>query len=125
MNVATDSIQPMGPQFVSHKLPSIDTLDENNGIWIPANRIIRTTNITHGSTSDHNSGQGTVIGDSVRGYIEENYKTYFEIWKKKYKLQSKRENIKMSQPPMDSNPVIAKKSDTKTLVTDSSARKVK
>ena len=54
---------------------------------------------------------------------KESYKTDFEIWDKDSKLQSKRENIEMSRPPLDSIPVRAKKSDAKTPETDSSARK--
>ena len=32
MNIITQSVQSMGPKFVSHRIPAIDTLDENYGI---------------------------------------------------------------------------------------------
>ena len=65
MNVATESVQPMGPQFVRHGIPTINTLDENDEIWRPTNRIRRTTNITCDSASEHYVGQGTAVGDAV------------------------------------------------------------
>ena len=77
MNVTTESVQSMGPQFVSHELPTIDTLDENTGIWIPTTRIRRTPNITHGSASENYVGQVTAVGDEVTDYKKENYKTDF------------------------------------------------
>ena len=94
MNVATESVQSVGPQFESHGFPNIDTLDENSGIWIPATRIRTTPNITHGSASEHAVGKGKAVGDAVRDYREENYKTDFEIWNKNPKLQSEHKNIK-------------------------------
>ena len=42
----------MGPQFVSHGLPTIDTVDEYSGIWSPSTIIISTLNITHGIASE-------------------------------------------------------------------------
>ena len=35
IGVATESVQPIGPQFMNHWLPTIDTLEENTGIWSP------------------------------------------------------------------------------------------
>ena len=96
MNVATEPVQSTGPQFVSHGIPTIETLDENAGIWIPATRIIRIPNITHVSPSRHDLGKGDEVGYSVEECIKENYKTDFEIWNKNSKLQSKRENIETS-----------------------------
>ena len=93
MNIASDSVQPMGPQFVTRGLPTIDILDENAGIWIPATIIRRTPNITHGSASEHAVGEWTVVVDAVEDYIEESYKTDFEIWDKNSKLQSEHKNI--------------------------------
>ena len=83
----------MAPQFVSHEIPTIDTLYESCGIWIPAKIMIRTPNITHWSASKYAVGQGTAVGDTVADYRKENYKTDFEIWNKNSKLQSERENI--------------------------------
>ena len=68
MNIVTESFQPMGPQFMSHGLPTIDTLDENYRIWIPATTIRRTPDIIHGRVSEHAVGQVIVIGDAVGGY---------------------------------------------------------
>ena len=47
MNFVADTRQPVAPQFVSQGIPTIDTLDKKYSIWIPANRIIKTTDITH------------------------------------------------------------------------------
>ena len=47
-------------------------------------------------------------------YRKGKYKTDFEIWKGKSKLQSERENIETSLPPLDSIPVDAKMSDART-----------
>ena len=41
-------------------------------------------------------------------YIGENYKTDFEIAHTNSKLQSERENIELSRPPLDLTPVVAK-----------------
>ena len=79
MNVATESVQSMGPQFLIHGLPNIDTLDENSGIWSSTARIRRTPNITHGSASNRAVGQGTEVGDTVGDYREESFKTDFEV----------------------------------------------
>ena len=79
MNFVTDSVQSMGPQSVSHGLPTIDKLDKNDGIWIPTTRIRITSNITHGIAFEHAVGQVTSVGDAVGEYREENYKTDFEI----------------------------------------------
>ena len=54
MDIAADTVQTMGPQLVKHGLPTIDTLNENSGIWGPTNSatiIMRNTN--HGSASEH------------------------------------------------------------------------
>ena len=77
MNITTDSVQHMGPQLVIHGLPTIDTLDENAGIWIPATRIIRTPNITHERASEYDVGQVTSVVDSVGDFREVHYKTDF------------------------------------------------
>ena len=92
----TEFVQYMGPKFVSHGIPTIDTLDENSIILIPDTRIISTPNITHRSVSEHAVGKVTAIGDAVGYYREENYKAGFEIWNENSKLQSKPKNIEMS-----------------------------
>ena len=82
-------------------------------------------NITHGSASENDVGQVTVVEESVSDYIKENYKTDFEIWNKISKLQSERENIETSLPPLDLIPAGKKMSDAKTPATESSAGKEK
>ena len=63
MDVATDTVQPMGPQLVIHELLTIDTLNEKIGIWIPVTSAIRRTlNTTHGSVYGDVVGQGTEVG---------------------------------------------------------------
>ena len=58
-------------------------------------------------------------------YIEENYKTDFEIWMEKSNLQFERQNIETSQPPLGLTHVGAKMADAKTPATDSSVSKGK
>ena len=83
MDITADTIQPMGPQLVSHGLLTIDTLKEKYWIWIPTtSAIIRTQNTTHDSASGHAVGQRTVVGEAVGKYREENNKTFIEIAKK-------------------------------------------
>ena len=80
MGVAADTVQPMVPQLIIYDLPTIDTLNENSGIWIPANSDIRRTpNTTHGSAYGHVVGQGKAVGEEVVNYREKNYKTDFSI----------------------------------------------
>ena len=63
MDVTDDTVEPMRPQLVIHWFPAIDTLNKNNGIWIPTTSAIGSTpNITHGSASRHDVGKGTVVG---------------------------------------------------------------
>ena len=97
MEVAEETVQPMGPKLVSHGLPTIDTFKENSGIWNPATSSIRRTpNNTHGSASEHVVGQGTAVGAAVVDYREENYKTDFDIAHENSKFQSECENIELS-----------------------------
>ena len=124
MNFSAETIQPMGPQLVSHGILTIDTLNGSYGIWIPdTSDIIRTINTCHGSASGNVVGQRTVIGEAMGCYRKENYKKYFEIARQDYQLQSKRKNIETSQPPLDSTTVVAKMSYSKTPATESSALK--
>ena len=59
----------------------------------------------------------------MEDYRKENNKTDFEIWNKNSKLQSERENIGMSWPPLVLIPVGAKTSDAKKPATDYPERK--
>ena len=68
MNTTPESVQSMGTQFVIYDIPTIDALDENDGIWIPDTRITRTPNITHASVSKNDVGQGTAVGGAVGDY---------------------------------------------------------
>ena len=123
MDVATESVQPMGPQFMRNGLPIIYTLDENSGIWSPSAIIIRTLDITHRSASEHAVGKATAVGNVVVYYREENYKTDFKIWNENSKLQNEHKNSETSRSPLDSTPVGTKMS--KTPATYSSSHKVK
>ena len=68
----------MGPQLVSHGIPTIDTLNENSGIWSPATSSIRKTpNPTHESAYDYIVSKGIVVVSSVGDYGGDNYKTDF------------------------------------------------
>ena len=77
MNFAEETGHPVVKQLVSHGIPTIDTLDENYGIWIPTNRIKKILNITHRSASEDVVGKGTTLGDVFSDYRKENYKTDF------------------------------------------------
>ena len=80
MNVVAEIVQPMRPELVSHGIQTIDTLNENDGILIPATSIIRRTpNTTHGKASEHGLGQVTLVGESVGDYKEENYKLILKL----------------------------------------------
>ena len=66
-----------------------------------------------------------MVRDAVADYLKENYTTGFGIRKKNSKSQSKRKNIEMSLPLLDSIPVGAKTPVAKTLSMHSSSRKEK
>ena len=70
INVTIESVKSRGPQFVIHRLPTIDILDENSRITSPDTRIIGTPNITHGRASDNDVRQVTSFGDAVPDYIK-------------------------------------------------------
>ena len=126
MEVAAETVQPIWPQIVIYGLPTIDTLNENSGIYSPTTSAIRRTpNNTHESVSGHFLCQGRVVVEAMGKHREENYKTDFEIAHKNSKLQRDRNNIEIIWPPLDSNPVGEKTSDEKTPAIDSSARKEK
>ena len=109
MEITAETFQPMGPQLISHGIPTIDTLYENSGIWSPTtSSVIRTPNTNHGSEPGYVLGQGTVVVSELGNYREKNYKNGFEIAHEKFKLQSERRNVKLSQPPLYSTPVVAK-----------------
>ena len=65
MHFVEETVQPMAQQLLSHGLPTIDTSDENYGIWIPGTRIRGTPNITHWSASEHDVVQGKAVGDAM------------------------------------------------------------
>ena len=96
MGAAEETTHPVAPIFLIHGIPTIDTLDKNCGIWIPATRIRRTPNITHRSAYNHALGKETAVGYIVSYSREKNYKTDFETWNKDSKLQSQRKNIEMT-----------------------------
>ena len=77
MNFSEENGQLREPQFVSHGIPTIDTLDKNYKIWRPATRIRRKPCITHWSSTEHDVGKGTAVGDAVADYKKANYKTGF------------------------------------------------
>ena len=79
MNLVAETGHPKTPQFVSHGIPIIDTLDEKYGIWIPANIIRRTPNINHLDASEHDLGQGTTVVDTVAYCIKKKYKLIFKF----------------------------------------------
>ena len=78
----------MVPQFVSHGIPTVDTLDINCGIWIPATRIRIMFGITHHGVCEHVVRQVAEVGDAVTDYRKVNYKTDYEIWNENSKLHN-------------------------------------
>ena len=121
MDAVAETVQPMVPQLVTRGIPTIDTLNENTGIWIPAtSAIIRTLNTTHGSAPVCVVGKRTVVGEAVVNYREGNYKRYFKIARKNSKLQSKRKDIETIRPSLYLTFAGVKTSDAKKTATDSS-----
>ena len=84
----SDTGHPVAPKLVNHGIPIIDILEKSFKIWSPVTRIIRTTNITHWSSSECDVGQVTAAGYAAADYRKENYKTDLEIWNKNSKLHS-------------------------------------
>ena len=63
VDVAAETIQPMGTELFSHGIPTIDTFNEKYRICVLDKFYIRSTpNTTNGSACGHIVGQGTVVG---------------------------------------------------------------
>ena len=83
MSLATESVNPVSPNFVNTELSTVDILNESAAIWSLATRIRRSTDFTQWSTENNTVGKGATAGDYVgdkRDYSEESYKTNFEVW---------------------------------------------
>ena len=81
MYLATD------PQFGDHGFSTVYAPNKGAGIWIPATRVKRSTNISHWSALDHAVVKITEVRDAVSAKSDYNYKTNFEIWRKNLQFE--------------------------------------
>ena len=65
VNLTTESVNTVAPQFVNNGLSIINTLNKSAGIWIPANRVKRSPDFTHCSTEDNTERKKAAVGDAV------------------------------------------------------------
>ena len=82
MNLTTEFVNPVVPQFVNNGISDINALNESAGIWNPNTIIRRLPDVTHGSMAYHSVGQVPAVKDTVvekSDYSEEDYKTNFEM----------------------------------------------
>ena len=77
VDLTTESVNPMAPQFVNNGISNFDTLDKSVEIWSPATRIRRFPDVTHRRVLYHAVEQGAEVVDAVGDYSEEKYKTDF------------------------------------------------
>ena len=69
MDVADETVQPMRPRLFIHGLLTIDKLDENTRIWIPANSSsTRTPNTFHGRASGYVVRKVPVVVEALGKY---------------------------------------------------------
>ena len=82
VNLATEFVNPVVPQFVNNGISDINTLNENAGIWNHNTLIRRLPDVTHRSMAYHTVGQVPAVEDTVvdkSDYSEEDYNINFEI----------------------------------------------
>ena len=118
MNLVKDPANFPAPQFVDLGLSTNDVLDKGASIWNPYTRVGRPTYAAHWSTLGHIFGKTTAVGNYVIAKSDYNYKTDFDTWRENQEFESQKNARNL--PPLDLNPVGAKKSDPKTLTMDSS-----
>ena len=106
-------VQTKAPQFVDLGLPVINTFNEISVIGTSATRIQSPTDVSHWTAPDHVFSEAAAVGMSAeKSDHEYSYKTDFEIWRENQDFE--RQNILMSQPPLDSTPIVT---NTKNVTT--------
>ena len=65
VNLTTDSTNPVTPQFLNRGISAVNLLNKSSNIWITANRIIRSPDVTHCSAVDHTVGKNAAVADAV------------------------------------------------------------
>ena len=104
MDFASNVVGTEAPNLEDFGLPSVNALEEVNIFSNPANRIIRAYVRNPLVYSESCSGKATVVGMSAtRSELDYSYKTDFQNWKENQYFG--RQNILMSQPPLDSTTI--------------------
>ena len=122
MNLAADPVNTPAPKFEDLGISTINALDKDASLWTPATRIGRPTDVAHGSTPDHIFEKNTAVGDAVSAKSDNNYKTYFEIWRGNQEFEPQKNGI--SRPPLDLNYFSAKTPDPKTQTLTTNLSKI-
>ena len=65
MNLVTDPVNLVKPQFMDLGISTINTLNKDAGLWRPATRVRRSTGVSHWRAPDHVVGESTAVGDAV------------------------------------------------------------
>ena len=65
VNLTTDPVNPVAPQFVDHGLYTVDTLIKGAGIWSLDIRIRSSPDVTHWSAAHHDVGQSALVVDTM------------------------------------------------------------
>ena len=104
MDFTSNAVGSKAPNFVDLGLPANNTSDEFNAFATPSTRIIRPTDGTHWSASDHIIGEATAVGMSAtRSELDYSYKTDFQNGRENQDFE--RQNISRNWPPLDSTPI--------------------
>ena len=113
MRLTEDPTNSVTLQFVDLGLSTTDTLDKGAGLWTPATRVERQTDVTHWISLEHIYGETTAVGDTVslKSDYDNNYNTDLEIWKENKEFEHKK-NAR-SRTPLDLTPVGTKTLDAK------------
>ena len=118
MDFISSTVVTEAPYFVDLGLPAVNTSDEFNTSGTPATRFRRTMYGPHWSVPDHVFGEVKVVGMSgTSSELNYSYKNGFEIWRKNQDFG--RQNISMSRPPLNSNPIVTNTTNVKTSPIDS------
>ena len=82
VQLETDRIIHVAPQFFTHEISAVDALNKGASIWNPATRVRRSPDVTHWSMVNHAVLQSAAVGDAVDAksdYSGEKHRTDFEI----------------------------------------------
>ena len=65
VNLVSDPVNPVAPQFVTHGFSTVDEMNKGAGIWRPTTIIRRLPNFTHLSVAGNTVGQSSDVEDAV------------------------------------------------------------